>query len=55
MRFEFATATRILFSPGISSHDVAVLCDNVTQASSMKGNPLVLTPDELREILNCAL
>jgi len=36
---------------GISSSDVAVLCDKAAQASSMKGNPLVLTPYELQEIL----
>ncbi len=40
---------------GILPDDVAVLCDKAAQASSMKGNPLVLTPDELREILKCAL
>ena len=40
---------------GISCNDVTALCDKATQASSMKGNPLVLTPDELREILKCAL
>jgi alcohol dehydrogenase class IV len=40
---------------GILPDDVAVLSDKATQASSMKGNPLVLTPDELREILKCAL
>jgi alcohol dehydrogenase class IV len=37
---------------GISPDDVAVLCDKAAQASSMKGNPITLTPDELREILN---
>ena len=37
---------------GISPDDVAALSDKAAQASSMKGNPLVLTPDELREILN---
>jgi len=37
---------------GISPADAAVLCDKAAQASSMKGNPLALTPDELREILN---
>ena len=40
---------------GISSNDVAVLCDNAAKASSMKGNPLVLTPDELKQILKRAL
>ena len=40
---------------GILPDDVAALCDKAAQASSMKGNPLVLTPDELREILKCAL
>ena len=40
---------------GILPDDVAVLCDKAAQASSMKGNPLVLKPDELREILKCAL
>lgn len=40
---------------GISPDDVAVLCDKAAQASSMKGNPLALTPDELGEILKSAL
>ena len=37
---------------GISPADIDTLCDKAAQASSMKGNPLELTPDELREILN---
>jgi alcohol dehydrogenase class IV len=40
---------------GISCEDVAVICEKAGQSSSMKGNPLALTPDELREILNGAL
>lgn len=37
---------------GISPDDIAVLCDKAAQASRMRGNPIALTPDELREILN---
>jgi alcohol dehydrogenase class IV len=40
---------------GIGQADVAVLCDKASQASSMKGNPLPLTAEELREILSRSL
>jgi alcohol dehydrogenase class IV len=40
---------------GICEADVPVLVEKASQASSMKGNPIVLTPDELREVLARAL
>jgi alcohol dehydrogenase class IV len=40
---------------GITTADVPVLVEKASQASSMKGNPLPLTPDELREILTAAI
>jgi alcohol dehydrogenase class IV len=36
---------------GVSEQDVAGLVEESARTSSMKGNPLVLTPEELREIL----
>ncbi len=86
MRFEFATATRILFGPGVVSqvaplaaslgHRAFVVVDGAadraapllprrkaqcikpvtfSKVSSMKGNPLPLTDQELSEILRQAL
>lgn len=40
---------------GISESDAPALCEKAAAASSMKGNPLPLTGDELREILLAAL
>jgi len=44
-----------LSSYGISEPDVPVLVEKASKASSMKPNPIVLTPEELREILTRAL
>jgi len=44
-----------LRSYGVSEADSASLCVKAGQSSSMKGNPLRLTPDELREVLERAL
>ena len=35
--------------------DAAVICEKAAVASSMKGNPLPLTGDEMRQILFAAL
>jgi alcohol dehydrogenase class IV len=40
---------------GITADDIPVLAEKAAQASSMKGNPVVLTTEELREILSRAL
>jgi len=40
---------------GIQDQDVPVLVEAASQASSMKGNPITLTPEELREVLTRAL
>jgi alcohol dehydrogenase class IV len=40
---------------GITPSDAAALCEKASQSSSMKGNPLPLTPEELREVLAKAL
>jgi alcohol dehydrogenase class IV len=40
---------------GITRADVPNLCEKAAQASSMKGNPLPLTAEELQEILSGAL
>ena len=44
-----------LSSYGIHETDVPVLVEKASRASSMKANPIVLTPDELREVLTRAL
>lgn len=36
---------------GMSSEDIPVLVEKAAKASSMKGNPIRLTPDEMREVL----
>jgi alcohol dehydrogenase class IV len=36
---------------GITGGDFTILCEKAAAASSMKANPIALTPDELREIL----
>jgi alcohol dehydrogenase class IV len=46
---EFDIASLAVY--GVSEQDVAGLVEESTRTSSMKGNPLVLTPEELREIL----
>jgi alcohol dehydrogenase class IV len=50
-----ALAIPSLQSYGISETDVPALCEKAAVASSMKANPIPLTPDELREILVRAL
>ncbi len=40
---------------GVTAADVPALVEKAAQASSMKGNPLPLTQDELREILTASL
>jgi len=44
-----------LSSYGIQEGDVPTLVDKASKASSMKGNPISLTMDELREVLTHAL
>jgi len=40
---------------GVSDADIPVLVEKAELASSMKGNPIRLTPDELREIVTAAI
>jgi alcohol dehydrogenase class IV len=40
---------------GVTQGDVPVLVEKAAQANSMKGNPIVLTKEELREIISRAL
>jgi alcohol dehydrogenase class IV len=40
---------------GVTPDDFPVLIEKAAISSSMKGNPIKLTPDELREILVRAL
>jgi alcohol dehydrogenase class IV len=40
---------------GIQTGDIPVLIEKARQASSMKGNPIVLTDDEMHQILEKAL
>ncbi len=40
---------------GIGASDVPALAEKAARASSMQANPIVLSPDELREILSLAL
>lgn len=42
---------RSLSSLGIKSREFSVICEKATVSSSMKGNPIILTQDELHEIL----
>jgi alcohol dehydrogenase class IV len=44
-----------LSSLGVKEADFSTLIENASRASSMKGNPIRLTPDELQEILARAL
>ena len=40
---------------GVSEADIPVLVEKAAKASSMKANPLPLTPEELREIISQAV
>ena len=40
---------------GMRNADIPVVVENAAKASSMKGNPIVLTPDEMQTILTQAL
>lgn len=40
---------------GVREADVSAVAEAASRASSMKGNPLTLTPEELRELLTAAL
>jgi alcohol dehydrogenase class IV len=40
---------------GVTQSDLPVLVEKAAQANSMKGNPIVLTEGELREIISRAL
>ncbi len=40
---------------GMSAEDIPVLVEKASKASSMKGNPIILTLDEMREILTQAI
>jgi len=40
---------------GLTANDLPALCEKAAVASSMKGNPVALTVDEMREILERAL
>jgi alcohol dehydrogenase class IV len=44
-----------LSSFGVRQQDLLTLIEKASKASSMKGNPIVLTPDELREVCSAAL
>ena len=52
--------TEALHIPGLAAYGLVVadfdeLIDKSSRASSMKGNPIPLTPDEMRDILTRAL
>jgi alcohol dehydrogenase class IV len=36
---------------GMTFNDLPAVCEKAAAASSMKGNPIALTPEELREII----
>lgn len=40
---------------GVTEADIQDLVEKTAQASSMKGNPIVLTPEELRQIIEGAI
>jgi len=44
-----------LSSYGVQERDVPTLVEKASRASSTKGNPIILTMDELHEVLTCAL
>ena len=54
---ELCAALRVppLSSYGVRQEDFAVLAEKAAASNSMKGNPVILTGDELREILVAAL
>ena len=54
---EITAALKIpgLATYGIGANDLPPLCEKAAVASSMKGNPILLTVDEMREILERAL
>ncbi len=54
---ELCQALRVpsLASYGMTQTDFPVLIEKASAASSMQGNPIQLTPDEMREILTRAL
>ena len=54
---KLVTSLRIpgLAQYGLKREHVADLVKKASQASSMKANPIALTPDELAGILECAL
>ena len=45
----------LLRSYGVTDTDIPVLVEKAALASSKKGNPIVLTPDELRQIITSAI
>ena len=68
MRFEFATATKIVFgagrvrdaakaaaSFGITEEHLPAIAAQAQKASSMRGNPVPLTAEELIEILTAGV
>ncbi len=50
-----ALGVRPLKDYGVTSTDIPVIVEKAAVASSMKGNPIVLTPEELTDILQQAL
>ena len=40
---------------GVTQSDLALVSEKAAQSSSMKGNPIVLNEEELREIISCSL
>ena len=55
MRFEFASATRIIFGNGAVGEAGAIAKKMGRRASSMKGNPVELNREELLAILRKAI
>jgi alcohol dehydrogenase class IV len=39
----------------VTEADIPILVEKAAQASSMKGNPIVLTPEELRQMIAPAI
>ena len=50
-RFEIPS----LAAYGIGAADISTLAEKAARSSSMQANPIVLSPEELREILTLAL
>jgi alcohol dehydrogenase class IV len=40
---------------GVTQSDLGLVSEKAAQSSSMKGNPIVLNAEELREIISCSL